>query len=108
MRLDDARHLTGWILEESDYVSYAQAEAALQEAVQRGWFWRQQRQRLTFATYADQLEELRNYLETTWLEARIEELVAMEIENQLSRLAHQKELIVEEQIWMSRYQPIFH
>ena len=59
VRLNEERHLTGWIQEESDYISYAQAEDALQEAVQRGWFRREKRQLITFATYATDLETLR-------------------------------------------------
>ena len=105
--LDDERHLTGWIQEESDYVSYAQAEAALREAVQRGWYRREQRQLVTFATYATHLEALREHLRQNWQDAWIEDLVAMQIENQLNSLARQKEIIVEEQIWLSRYQPMF-
>jgi hypothetical protein len=107
VRLDDERQLVGWIQEESDYVSYGQAEDALQEALRRGWFRRVQRQRVTFATYATDLTTLRQHLRQNWQDAWIEELVAMQIENQLSRLAHEKEIIVEEQIWMSQFQPIY-
>ena len=107
VRLDDERQLVGWIQEESDYVSYGQAEAALREAVRRGWFRPVQRQRVTFATYATDLATLRQHLRQNWQDAWIEDLVAMQIENQLSRLAHEKEIIVEEQIWMSQFQPIY-
>lgn len=105
VRRDDERHLTGWIQEESDYASYAQAEDALREAVRRGWFRREQRQLVTFATYATDLAALREHLRHNWQDAWIEELVAMQIENQLNSLAREKEIIVEEQIWLSRYQP---
>ena len=106
VRLNEERHLTGWIQEESDYISYAQAEDALQEAVQRGWFRREKRQLITFATYATDLETLREHLHQNWQDAWIEDLVAMQIENQLNSLARDKEIIVEEQIWLSRYQPL--
>ena len=86
--------------------SYAQAEDALQEAVQRGWFRREKRQLITFATYATDLETLREHLRQNWQDAWIEDLVAMQIENQLNSLARDKEIIVEEQIWLSRYQPL--
>ena len=105
VRQDNERHLTGWIQEESDYVSYTQAEDALREAVRRGWFRREKRELVTFATYATHLEALREHLRQNWQDAWIEDLVAMQIENQLSSLARQKEIIVEEQIWLSRYQP---
>ena len=107
VRLDNDRQLTGWIEEESDYVRYTQAEDALREAVRRGWFRQNQRQRVIFATYATSLEALREHLRQTWHDARIEDLVAMQIENRLNSLAQQKEIIVEEQIWLSRYQPLF-
>jgi len=104
VRLDDERHLVGWIQEESDYASYAQAEDALREAVHHGWFRLAQRQLITFATYATDLEVLRDHLRQNWQDAWIEDLVAMQIENRLSHLAHEKEIIVEEQIWLSQFQ----
>lgn len=107
VRLDDERHLVGWIQEESDYISYGQAEDALRKAVSRGWFHQTQRKLVTFATYATDLETLRDHLHKNWSDAWIEDLVAMQIENQLSSLAREKEIIVEEQIWMSRYQLSF-
>ncbi|WP_420643934.1 hypothetical protein [Candidatus Leptofilum sp.] len=105
VRLNDERHLTGWIQEESDYVSYTQAEDALREAVQYGWYHQEARKRITFATYATDLEALREHLHQNWKGAWIEDLVAMQINNRLNSLAHEKEIIVEEQIWLSRYQP---
>lgn len=107
VRLDSERHLAGWIQEESDYVSYAQADEALQESVHRGWFHREAQQLITFATYATDLQTLRDFLQENWKDAWIEDLVAMQINNQLSHLAIQKEIIVEEQILLSRYLPIF-
>ena len=106
VRLDNERHLVGWIQEGSDYEKYSQADNALREAVQRGWFHRVQRQLITFATYATDLEALRDHLRQNWQDAWIEDLVAMQIENRLSSLDHEKEIIVEEQIWLSHYQPI--
>ena len=106
VRLDEARHLVGWVQEESDYISYGQAEAALDEAVQRGWFRVNQRELVTFATYASDLAALRAHLHQNWHDAQIEELVAMQIEAQFSRMAREKEIIVAEQILMSRLQPM--
>ncbi|GJM42702.1 MAG: hypothetical protein DHS20C20_29840 [Ardenticatenaceae bacterium] len=104
--LDDKRHLVGWIQEGTDYAKYGQADDALHEAMQRRWFRLAQRQLVTFATYATDLEALRNHLRQNWQDAWIEDLVAMQIENQLNSLAHKKEIVVEEQIWMSRFRPI--
>lgn len=58
------------------------------------------------ATYATDLEALRSHLRQNWQDAQIENLVAMQIENRLSHLAREKEIIVEEKIWLSHYQPI--
>ena len=103
VRLDDERHLVGWVQEGSDYEKYHQANDALEEAVRRGWFKMEQQQLITFATYATSLAALREHLRQNWQDAWIEDLVAMQIENQLSSLARQKEIIVEEQIWMSKF-----
>jgi hypothetical protein len=105
VRLDDERHLVGWVQEGSDYEKYSLADDALDEAVQRGWFRRAQRQLVSFATYATDLEALREHLRQNWQDAWIEDLVAMQIENRLSHLAQEKEIIVKEQIWLSQYQP---
>jgi hypothetical protein len=107
IQLDNERHLAGWIQEESDYVSYAQADEALNVAVKRGWFHPARRQLVTFATYATDLEALRNHLQQNWHDAWIEDLVAMQIENHLNSLSRNKQIIVEEKIWMSRFQPVF-
>ncbi len=106
VRLDNEHHLVGWIQESSDYEKYGQADEALNEAVQRGWFQLEQRQLITFATYATDLATLRDHLRQNWQDAWIEDLVAMQVENRLSSLAHEKEIIVEEQIWLSRFRPI--
>ncbi len=107
VRLDEERHLAGWIQEGSDYEKYHQATNALQEAVQQGWYRLAERERITFATYASNLETLRDHLRQNWQDAWIEDLVAMQIENRLSHLAREKEIIVEEQIWLSCLEPIY-
>lgn len=107
VRLDDERQLVGWIQEETDYVKYGQADDALHEAVQRGWFSLAKKKLITFPTFATNLQDLREYLRKNWKDAWIEDLVAMQIENQFSNLAREKEIIVEEKIWMSRFQPVF-
>lgn len=107
VRLDGERQLAGWIQEGSDYEKYVQADDALRDAVRRGWFRQAERQLITFATYATDLAALRNHLQQNWQDAWIEDLVAMQIENQLSRLTRQKEIIVEEQIWLGCYHPIY-
>ena len=107
VRLDDERHLTGWIQEGSDYEKYHLADEALKKAEERGWFRLAERQLITFATYASSLAALRQHLRQNWQDAWIDDLVAMQIENQLSQLAQEKEVIVEEQIWLSQFQPVF-
>ena len=106
VQLGEERHLVGWVQEESDYVKYSQADEALNEAVQRGWFQVEQRQRVTFATYAPDLVSLRDHLREVWHDAQIEDLVAMQIESLLSNPTEDKELIVEEKIWMARLRPL--
>ncbi|VAW31593.1 hypothetical protein MNBD_CHLOROFLEXI01-2741 [hydrothermal vent metagenome] len=107
VRLDKERHLVGWVQETSDYIKYGQADDALSEAAQRGWFSQEQRQLITFSTYAQDLAALREHLHENWKEAWIEELVAMQIESMLNSITQDKEIIVQEKIWMSRYRPIF-
>ena len=107
VRLDEAQHLVGWVQETTDYVKYGQADEALSEAVQRGWFRVEQRQLVTFATYATNLAALREHLQQNWRDAWIEDLVVMQIESLLNSLTNDKEIIVQEKIWMSRLQPLF-
>ena len=56
----------------------------MKEAVQRGWFQVEQRQLVTFATYAPDLATLREHLREVWHDAWIEDLVAMQIESLLT------------------------
>jgi hypothetical protein len=107
VRLDEERHLVGWVQETSDYIKYEQADNALNEAVQRGWFSQEQKQLITFSTYAQDLAALREHLHENWKEAWIEELVAMQIESLLNSISSDKEIIVQEKIWMSRFRPLF-
>ena len=106
VRLNKERHLVGWVQETSDYIKYKQADDALSEAVQRGWFCQEQREQIAFSTYAQDLAALCEHLHENWKEAWIEELVAMQIESLLNSVTSDKEIIVQEKIWMSRFRPI--
>lgn len=106
VRLDEERHLVGWVQETSDYVKYGQADDALTEAVQHGWFNQEQQQLITFSTYTQDLAALREHLHENWKEAWIEELVAMQIDSLMNNISSDKEIIVQEKIWMSRFRPI--
>ncbi len=106
VRLDEERHLVGWVKEVSDYVKYGQADDALSEAVRRGWFSQEQRQIVTFNTYTQNLAALQEHLQENWKEARIEARVAMQIESLLKSISSDKEIIVQEKVWMGWYRPI--
>ncbi len=106
VRLDEERHLVGWIQEGSDYEKYLRADNALLEAIKLGWFRLEQQQLVTIATYITDLKTLRDHLREDWQDAWIDDFVAMQIQDRLNHLTPDKELIIEEQIWLSYYKPL--
>ena len=96
VRLGDERHLVGWVREESDYVSYGQADDALETAVARRLYTRDQQTTFAFTTYADDLPGLQSYLAENWSDGYIEPLVARRIEDLLHTALPDSGLILEE------------
>jgi hypothetical protein len=59
----------GYIEESDDYIEYAQADAALRQAVANGWFSLEKQGTFLFTIYASSAAELLNHLESTWSDA---------------------------------------
>lgn len=59
----------GYVHETDDFIEYAQADAALAQAVANGWFNLERQKSFTFATYARSVTELWDFLSQTWSDA---------------------------------------
>ena len=99
--------VVGWLQETDDFIEYAQAGAALAQAVERGWFAAGRRGAFEFATCASSVSELRAYLAQEWQDAVIQDDVAARAEEQLARLGGEAELIVRERVLIARLRPVW-
>jgi hypothetical protein len=90
--------LAGWLNESDDAIEYAQAEAAIHEAADRGWFEMVRQWKFSFATHADTLEGLRRYLAKEWKDAVIDERTAMQIEDLMRTPHRDKETVVRKMV----------
>jgi len=97
--------LVGYIEESDDFVEYAQADAALRQAVASGWFNLEKRGAFLFKTYATSVDELKAHLEATWSDAifalndqqRAKELLEMAVAH-----PYERRLALNEQIRILR------
>ncbi len=94
--------VVGWMKETDDFVEYAQAGAALSEAIGRGWFEVERKGTFEFATHADSISDLREYLAKEWKDAILEEAVMAKATELLITLERDQELVVREQIRIAR------
>ena len=97
--------VVGWMKETDDFIEYAQAGAALSEAIGRGWFDIERKGTFEFATHADSVSDLREYLAKEWKDAILDEAVAARAEQLLSAVERDKGLMVREQIRIARLRP---
>lgn len=106
VRLGDEHHLVGWVREESDYITYEQADEALATAVSRHLFTVQTQTTFAFTTYADDLASIQTYLAENWSEATIEPLVARRIADLLQTPLPDSEVILEEIVKIALLKPL--
>lgn len=67
--LNEREHFVGYMQETDDYIEYRQADEAIQTAISRGLFQVLRAEEFEFHTYADSIDELKNFLEETWSDA---------------------------------------
>jgi hypothetical protein len=61
----------GRVIEDDGYVEYAQADVALAQALQFGWYIQETHGVFNLITRASSISEMREYLARTWTSARI-------------------------------------
>lgn len=105
VRVGQQMAVIGWMKETDDFSEYAQASAALSEAIGRGWFEVERKGTFEFATCADSISDLREYLAKEWKDAILEEAVMAKATELLDTLERDKELVVREQIRIARLRP---
>jgi len=64
-------YLFGRLQESDDFIEYAQADAALAEAIRRGWFEVERQASFSFITHGDSAAELFAFLNENWTDAVI-------------------------------------
>jgi hypothetical protein len=68
-RTKEGLHFIGYLEETEDQVEYAQAEAALEQAIQAGIFAIDYEDHFTFSDYTDTIQSLEKYLAENWKDA---------------------------------------
>ncbi|HEY4691029.1 MAG TPA: hypothetical protein VIK33_17090 [Anaerolineae bacterium] len=106
VRVGAQMHTAGWLHETDDYSDYAAADEALAKVVKSGLFAVEREGTLSFATYADTLAELRDYLTEGWENARIDEITLARIEELTSTPERDKDIILRERVRIARLRPI--
>jgi len=105
VRIGQQATVVGWMRETDDFIEYAQASAALSQAVERGWFDVERKGVFEFVTQADSVSDLREYLAKEWKDAILEEIVGAKAEELLSASERAGELLVRERICIARLRP---
>ena len=105
VRIGQQATVVGWMQETDDFIEYAQASAALSRAIGRGWFDVERKGTFEFATHADSVSALREYLAKEWKDAILDEAVAARAEQLLNAVERDKGLIVREQVCIARLRP---
>lgn len=98
VRTGGQKILAGWLTETDDFVEYKQADDALAQAIQRGWFLVERQTTFPFITHADSLDELREYLVKEWKDAILDDATARKVEELLAGPARDKELLVHDRV----------
>lgn len=94
-------HFIGHLEETDDFVEYRQAEEAIQEAVQAGWFAILERRLFTFNTYASNIMELKTFLEETWSDIVFPLPSVVRAQAMERRATGQIQVWLSEQVWIS-------
>ncbi len=105
VRIGQQVTVVGWMRETDDFIEYAQASAALSQAVECGWFDVERQGTFEFSTHADSVADLREHLAKEWKDAILDEAVAARAEQLLNTVERDKGLMVREQIRIARLRP---
>lgn len=106
VRLGPEIHPVGWLREEDDYIEYVQASQAIETVIKRGLFVQEKQGTFAHITYADTLADLQHYLAKEWQDAFIENVVAGRIEDLMSSIELDQELILRDVIQIARLRPL--
>lgn len=103
VRLRDRLTPAGWIDEATDYVEYEWADEALRKIVESGLFALERSGAFEFVWHADSVADFSAYMAEDWLDATIDPITAMRVEEMLKTPEHDKEILVREAIRIARF-----
>ncbi len=106
VRIAGRVHDAGWLRETDDYLEYEQADQALAQVIERGWFKLERKTRFRFTTHAPSLDDLRHHLESEWQDAFIEDSTARLIEDLFRTRERDKEILLRESVQIARLRPL--
>jgi hypothetical protein len=100
---DGHRTLAGHLQESDDFIEYSQAQAALDQALQLGWFDMERRDDFPFVTLSSSIGELRRYLEDNWSDAILDPEIDRGVEKILQLNPEAISVEMTENVHISRY-----
>jgi hypothetical protein len=92
--------------ETDDYVEYQQAGDALAQVVDRRFFTFEEAGKFLFIIHAESMEEMRVFLAENWKDSVINESVDGKARDYLSKAVESFEILVREEILITRYMRI--
>jgi hypothetical protein len=93
----------GQLQETDDFIEYAQADDALQQVVEMGLFKLERRDTFLFATHADSVSELVNYLREEWSDGFLLPETIQRAELLMNNQKRGAELRMNEQVYLGSY-----
>jgi hypothetical protein len=106
VRIAGEMHDAGWLREADDYLAYEQADQALAQVIEGGWFSLERKKGFRFTTHAASLDDLRQHIEDEWQNAFIEDSTARWIEDLLRTRERDKEILLRESVQIARLRPL--
>ena len=106
VQLGSDSHCAGWVTEETDYISYHQANQAIDQVVQQRLFTIEREETIHIPTYGDSLAAIQDHLTESWTDAYLDNLLVMRANDLLQSTITPKQVIVTEIVRVLRLRPL--
>jgi hypothetical protein len=103
VRVNDKDYFLDVVQETDDYIEYQQANEALVQASERGWFEVEEAGKFLFIIHAGTMKEMREFLTENWKDAILNESIDGKAREYYSKAAESYEILIREEILIARY-----
>ncbi len=106
IRIGQQEFLIGWLRETNERLEYEQAEDAMFQSRENGWFVIERSEDFVYDLYADSVSELVCYLDETWSDAITDDPIFQRAEELMHSAEVDQEIGLHETVRISRLSPI--